>query len=98
MCVCTQVHTSKSTVKSRLQEYAWVTFAWYPQEEWNELFVKGIAYTAYNDCSSDELKEMFNRAILITAYPHFHINNTDSIIGDIVSCTNVTEIFCLHLY
>ena len=86
------------TAKSRMHEYAWITFAWYPQEVWNEPFVQGRAYNAYNDCTPDELKEMFNRVILITAYPHFDINDADPIIGNIVSCTNVTKIFCLHLY
>ena len=86
------------TAKSRMHEYAWITFAWYPQEVWNEPFVQGRAYNAYNDCTPNELKEMFNRVILITAYPHFDINDADPIIGNIVSWTIVTRIFCLHLY
>ena len=73
--------------KSRIHEYAWIIFGWYPENVWEESFVEGRPYRAYNDCTSDELREMFNRAIIVTRYPHFNRNGKGIILGNIVSCS-----------
>ena len=71
--------------KSRIHEYAWLIYGWYPQEVWKEPFVKGRMYKAYNDCSSEELKEMFNRAIIVARYFHFNKHDDTVVVGNIVS-------------
>jgi hypothetical protein len=74
--------------KSRIHEYAWIIFGWYPENVWEESFVNrssNLSYngSAYNDCTSEELKEMFNRAIIMTRYPRFNRRETEHIVGDI---------------
>ena len=71
--------------KSRIHEYAWIIFGWYPQNVWEEEFVKGRMYKAYNDCSPGELKQMFNRAIIVARYPYFDKQDDTVLVGNIVS-------------
>ena len=71
--------------KSRIHEYAWIIFGWYPQNVWEVPFVKGRMYKAFNDCTSEELKEMFNRAIIVARYPRFDRRDNEPVVGNIVS-------------
>ena len=86
--------------KSRIHEYAWIIFGWYPENVWEESFVNrssNLSYngSAYNDCTSEELKEMFNRAIIMTRYPRFNRRETEHIVGDIVS---ILDCFFVTVY
>ena len=69
---------------------------------WEEPFVKGRMYKAYNNCTSEELKEMFNRAIIVARYPRFDRNDNETVVvGDIVSGSNfynIVAIISFHLY
>ena len=65
-------------------DYAWITFGWYFDEFWNRPY-PDRNYAAFNTCKPAELENIVNHMIFIDQYSRQDDQDSETIIGGLVS-------------